>query len=312
MNKNRFFALIVLATLAVGCSKDNEVEFPSLDRHHINLFAESITSGSKVHIPTDNGAIDPSNASWVTGESINLNGEIYSISQNSDGFYVTVDNPPAGTLYSIYPATMKDAMGNDITVSYNSTTGCAIDIHSLAIDFHASGNVLDGTHDVVFPMAATAATGNTLYFQHLTGGLKLTLTNSTAHSVDRIVVEATQSNDSPAIYKDLKPSWATSLLPGLPEGEIGGINGDQSVQFISTMTFTMNTNGQAGVTIPTTGLTFCIPMLAKNMRYIQITGYSGSTQVFQTSKKDITENETGINIERNTMYTIPAISISSK
>ena len=53
-------------------------------------------------------------------------------------------------------------------------------------------------------------------------------------------------------------------------------------------------------------ITFCIPMLAKNLKYLQITGYNGSTQVFQTSKKDI---GTARDIERNKMYTLPAISI---
>ena len=163
-------------------------------------------------------------------------------------------------------------------------------------------------------MAASATSGSTeLRFDHLTGGLKLKLTNTTSTTVTRIVVTATQNDGSPAIYKDVKPSWASAQLPGLPSGEVGENDGDVSALFISDMTLIMNSqDGEgiitSGVTVPTgaNGITFCIPMLAKELKTLTITGYNGDTQIFQKSKT----LDAATNIIQNNMYNIPTIPIN--
>ena len=78
-----------------------------------------------------------------------------------------------------------------------------------------------------------------------------------------------------------------------------------SAQFISDMTLRMNTGGTAGVTVTSSGLTFCIPMLASQLKNLTVTGYLGNdpTPVFQKTKTLTTAKD----IERNIMYTIPVI-----
>jgi hypothetical protein len=298
------------AVLATGCAKDSVAPESAATGHRISIFAGTMgANGSKI-------LMDPSNvdsACWVANEQIDLNGTPYPIGGNiTNGFYLDLgNNDVSGTLYAIYPATVKDNLGNDIAVTNNGTNGCAIDIHSLAVNIHS-----DGKHDVIFPMAATAAANSTsLHFDHLTGGLKLTLKNNSttaAKVVDRLVVTATQDGGSPAIYKDIKPTWAGSQLPGIPGGEVGEITGDQGAQFISSMTLKMNSQDNGGnvtlsVTIPANGsISFCIPMLANELKNLTITGYNGDTQVFQKTK----ELPSAISIPRNQMYNIPTININ--
>lgn len=299
-------SFLMLPLFLVGCSeKDPVTPDPGPTSTRIDIFANHM-GGSKVLVdPADLDA-----TSWVPSEQINLNGGAYTIASDANGFYLDLGaSAPEGDLYAIYPATVKDGNGNDIAVTNNGTAGCAIDIHSLAVTLHN-----DGKHDVYFPMAAYAASGSTaLYFDHLTGGLKLKLTNTTSTTVTRIVVTATQNDGSPAIYKDVKPSWASAQLPGLPGGEVGENDGDVSALFISDMTLIMNSqDGEgiitSGVTVPTgaNGITFCIPMLAKELKTLTITGYNGDTQIFQKNKT----LDAATNIIQNNMYNIPTIPIN--
>jgi hypothetical protein len=298
------FNFIALALLAAGCAKENDAVEAS---HRISIFAGTMgANGAKI-------LMDPSNvnkACWVANEEIDLNGTPYTIGgDTTHGFYLDLGSTTvSGTLYAIYPATLKDALGNDIVVTNGAGGGCAIDIHSLAVNIHS-----DGKHDVIFPMAATAAENSTsLQFDHLTGGLKLTLSNTTEHTVTRLVVTATRADGSAAIYKDIKPTWAGSQLPGIPGGEVGEITGDQGAQFISDMTLMMNSQNSLGivthsVTIPASGsISFCIPMLTNELKNLTITGYNGDTQVFQKTK----ELPSAISIPRNQMYNIPTININ--
>lgn len=288
-----------LAVLFAACGKEGD---GPLGDGRIGIFTNPMAGGD-TKVLVNPAAVN--NASWVAGEQIDLNGTACTIAGNStDGFYLDGVAPLSEEMYAIYPATMKDALGNDIVVTNGGDGACAIDIHCLAVNFRG-----DGTHDVYFPMAAhTAAGGTTLLFDHLTGGLKLTLTNATSDdiTVDRLVVTATQDGGAPAIYKDLRPAWAGSPLPGIPGGEVGAETGDQGAQFISDMTLRMNTNGSTGVTLTAgSSLTFCIPMLAKDLRHLAVTGYHNGSPVFSKSKDLGAEKD----IERNKMYTLPTINI---
>ena len=305
MKTTKYLATTLLATtLFVACSKDsNDEGSTEFNDGRLHLFFEKIDSNTKVLVdPTS-----PSDASWVAGEQIDLNGTPCTIACTGSSYYLDGIKPLNVDMYAIYPASIN-ANGNDIAVTNNGATACAIDVHSYAIDIHPD----DGTHDVIFPMAAhTTANGTSMLFYHLTGGLKLTLSNTTGHHVTRLVVSATKQDDSPAIYKDLSVSWSNSTVPGVPGGEPGSISGDQSAQFISDMTLMMNTNDgnghvTSGVDIEDNGnISFCIPMLAQGLKNLTIDGYNGETQIFHKTKV----LTTATNIERNKMYNIPTIII---
>lgn len=304
MKTSRIINIAMLAAvLFAGCGKSGS------DR--LRLFVEPMCfGGAKVHF-------DPAHindATWVENELINLCGTSYPIvNSNGHAYLVTGGAELPSTLYAIYPATVNDGLGNDIEVVNGGAGACGVGIRSLAVNLHA-----DGKSDVIFPMAATATGGSqSLLFNHLTGGLKLTIANNRDQdvTVNRLVVSATQGSGTPAIYRDLAPEWAGSTQPLLPTFPARhGATGDQDMGagFISDMTLMMNTEGTPGVTIPrkTNGtpgrITFCIPMLAKDLRYIQIIGYNGVSPVFQTPKKDI---GTPKDVERNNMYNIPTIDI---
>ena len=306
---------LLAAVLFASCDKDD------VDGNRLRLFVDPMSYGDAKVL------FDPANiddGSWIVGEQINLNGTPYPVAlDNEDHPCLNMGNDELpSTLYAIYPATIKDNLGNDIEVVNGCAGACGIGIRSLAINFHTTDHshngTLNGKHDVIFPMAATAASNkNQLFFNHLTGGIKLTVANNRAQSitVTRFVVRATQEFGGPAIYRDLAPEWATSTLPVLPHLPARhNESNDQNMGggFMSDMTLMMNTESAAGVTIPgkvddTPGsITFCIPMLAKDLKYIQIIGYNGSSPVFQTPKKNI---GTAKNIVRNKMYGMPVINI---
>ena len=136
--------MLLAAVLATGCSKDHTGRY--------RLFAEQMVSagnGAKVMVdPADLSAL------WLTGETININGNIYSIGGNdTEGYSVNTGEDALGaTLYAIYPG--GSFGGNDVTVSHTGTgSGNEVVIYNLVLNFHN-----DGTHDVVFPMATAGIT----------------------------------------------------------------------------------------------------------------------------------------------------------
>ena len=306
MKKNKIFiAIAALAILATACGKDNE----GGNDGRIKIFAENMSSGN-------NGAkvlMDPTNldgSQWVLGERVNLNGTAYFIAKDgSDNFYLsTGDDVLSGdNLYAIYPASVEKVNGDHIIVSNNNTDAGSVVIHSLTVNFAADGQ------KVYFPMAATAAKdAGTMIFQHLTGGMKLTLKNEkgSALNVAKLVVTVTNASEEGAIYKDLKPEWVGGMLPALPEDEIGHISGDPGAEFVSTMTIYLRdeVNDHAYKQMGSGAeLVFCMPMLAKSVKYLRITGYDDSgNQIFTTPQKEI---ENPFDVARNIMYTIPTINI---
>ena len=292
MKTNKIISVAALAALlATGCSNDND--------GRIRLFAERMAQGGNAKVLFDASHIDA--AEWVAGESIDINGNACVIGGTAnDGYSVDGTAITGSALYAIYPATVNDALGNYIIVTNGGHDGiCGVDIRSLAVNMHN-----DGRHDVYFPMAAAAAADATeMTFQHLTGGLKLTLRNASESDMDvfGLEVSATKADGSPAIYRNIAPSWAGSLLPTIPIEH--GQNEDQSSQFYSNIMLQMNTDGTLGVTIPAgQSITFCIPMLAQQLKNITVTGYGLSPLFYKTKSLDTPKD-----IERNKMYTIPVI-----
>ena len=294
MKKHRLIGLAALLALATGCSKD------VADR--ISLFANSMGGGAKVWM-------DPANvngATWVAGEGINLNGTPYAITANENGRFSLEVEPLAEAMYAVYPATMASG-GNDITVENHGASGATITIKSLAVDFR------DGGHRIVFPMAEKAdANATSLYFDHLTAGLRLTLANSSEAgiAVDHLKVVVQGTAAAPAVTIDgvaYTVAWAVQG-PTTPSGGVGDIVGDREVTYSSEMNFQMQTAGAAGVTVRAGGnIQFCVPATMRKVKRLSITGYDAAGQQLFAKSKDL---GTPLDLEVNHMYNIPSFNIN--
>ena len=283
---------LLLMLLAVGCKKDN---------NRIRILAENMAGESKVWVdPTDvNGA------TWITGETINLNGDEYTIASDDNGFYVVNTSVPLeAALYAVYPATTS-SNGNNVTVE-NSSTSRTVTINSLAVNFNGDG------HDIVFPMAAHASSGSRkLLFRHLTGGFKLNLTNTTATTLSAVkVITYGEGPIDPVNLNEnitVATRWAVQG-PNVPTGGVGQIEGDYDIKYCSEMNFSMMDNGTPGVEVPTTGgLTFCVPVTVSSVKRLVVIGYNASgTPLFSKTMTLATAQP----IARNHMYPIPTIQIN--
>ena len=295
MKKHRLIGLAALLALATGCGKD------VADR--ISLFANSMGGGAKVWM-------DPANvnraATWVAGEGINLNGRPYAITANGNGRFSLEVEPLAEAMYAVYPATMNSG-GNDITVENHGASGATITIKRLAVDFR------DGGHRIVFPMAEMAdANATSLYFDHLTAGLRLTLADSSTDDITvdhlKVVVQGTAA--APAVTidgVDYTVAWAVQG-PTTPSGDVGGIVGDRGVTYSSEMNFQMQTAGTAGVTVPAdSNIQFCVPATMRKVKRLSITGYDAAGQQLFTKSKDL---DPSLDLEVNHMYNIPSFKIN--
>lgn len=292
MKRTIILILPLCLLFAVGCKKDNS---------RISIFAENMSGVSKVWVNPAN----VNGATWIAGETINLNGNVYTIASDDDGFYVANTSVPLeAALSAVYPATTA-GNGNDVTVE-NSSTSRTVTLNSLAVNFNGDG------HDIVFPMAAYAASGsNKLLFQHLTGGLKLNLTNATATSLYSLkVITYGDGPIQPVILDNITVTtrWAEQG-PNVPTGGVGQIEGDYDIKYCSEMNFTLMDNGNPGVEVPTTGggLTFCVPVTVCSVKRLVVIGYNASGTPLFTKTMTLANAQS---IERNHMYPIPSIQIN--
>lgn len=279
---------MLLAVLAVGCTKDAS---------HIRIISENMDGGSKIWVdPT----VVSANATWIDGETIDINSVTYTIDKRNNNFYL--DEVPTGaTRYAVYPATTT-ANGNDVKVTNNGSSGATITLNRLAVNFH------DGGHDIIFPMAAVAGeSAETMLFNHLTAGFKLTLSASSATTVSSVKVIVYGDAAVGAITLNdvtYTVNWADDGLT-TPVGEVGGITGDYDARYASVMYFDMNTSGAAGVEVNSMGKTFCIPVTVTNVKRISVVGYGNTGQTLFEK----TQTLNNIPVQRNTMYPIPTIVI---
>lgn len=294
MNTRKFITLALLATLATACSKDKA------DR--ISIFANNMgNSGSKVLVNPSS----PNDATWVAGETINLNGNSYSINNNGNGSFSLNVAPLDAAMYAIYPASTNDD-GNIIDVVNNNASGATITMKQLVVNF------LDGGHRIIFPMAEKAAANNgALYFDHLTAGLRLTLANSSAEdiSVDHIKVVVQSTSAASDVVRDgvsYTVRWAVQG-PTTPSGDIGDISGDQQVAYSSEMLLYLQHDGLAGVTVPASGnISFCVPATVSDVKMLSITGYNASGMQLFTKVKNL---DNPLQMSVNYMYNIPSFNI---
>lgn len=294
---------LLAALLAASCMREED---EGRNDGRIHLFSERMDKGAKV-------LVDPANynnASWVAGEQINLNGIPRTIACSNGEYYLEGVGPLSVDGYAIYPASLNEN-GNDIAVTNNGPMGCAIDIRTIAVNLHP-----DGKHDVIFPMAShLEAHGTNMLFKHLTGGLRMTIIDSSTYgplNFTKMVFYVSNNNGGPAIYKDVVPEWADVTLPGIPGGNVGSLFGDQNAQFVGEMTLMVNSVDDAGNITPGytlhygDSITFCIPMLAKDLKNLYLNGYNNQNEYIFAAGKSL-DNAT--DIQRNHMYIIPKIVI---
>lgn len=290
MKTNKIITVAALMALMAGsCTKEGCTS--------IRLLSETMTGGAKV-------LVDPTqvnNAQWVAGEQIDLNGTARTITQHGSVYYLDLDAPVNGALLAVYPASV-DANGNSVTFSANTVT-----INSLNVDFVGSSS----SHRIIFPMAAQAAPGSeSLKFDHLTGGLKLTLSDtSTSRSYTlgslRIVTYGNGATAAPIEARNgITATWAVQG-PALPGGMVGETNDDVSVRYASQMHFTFSTDGTPGKAIADNGsISFCVPVTVSSVKTLEVTGYSPSGAQLFSRKKTL---DNALTVEANNMYTIPEI-----
>lgn len=295
MKTSKIILAAAMAVLVAGCQKEESAN------GRYRIFAEQMSGGSSSKVLMD--ASDLS-AEWLAGETVNINNHTYTINDDGNGGYQvsTGDDDLGTTLYAIYPG--GSFGGNDIEVTHTGNgTGNEVVLKSLVLNFH------DGKHDVVFPMATQGITAesSSITFEHLTGGLKLTLYNGSGSSVTLGSLKVVAQNDSeivPLSRNGVTCRWAVQG-PTLPSDTVGQEGGDVIVSHCSEMYFKLKTSGNTGVTIAEgETLSFCVPITVSSLQKISVVGYgTNGTQLFSKSKP------VSATINYNIMYSIPAITL---
>lgn len=295
MKTSKIILAAAMAVLAAGCQKEESAN------GRYRIFAEQMSGGSSSKVLVD--ASDLS-AEWLAGETININNHTYAITDDGNGGYQvsTSDDDLGSTLYAIYPG--GSFGGNDVEVTHTGNgTGNEVVLKSLVLNFH------DGKHDVVFPMATQGITSEStsITFEHLTGGMKLTLHNGSDLPItlgSLKVVAQSNSDVAPLSRNGVTCRWAVQG-PTLPSDTVGQEVGDVIVSHCSEMYFKMQTSGNTGVTIAAgRTLSFCVPVTVSSLQKISVIGYGTTgTQLFSKSKP------VSATIHYNVMYSIPAITL---
>ena len=278
-----------MAVMATGCTKEN-------GSNSLRLLCEPMSNGdAKVLFDPAN----VNNAQWVVGEEICLNSSVQTISKYGDDFYLDLTAPIDDDMLAVYPYNISTG-GNKVTLAANVLT-----IENLNIDFDGS------KHHIIFPMAAEATAGSaSLKFDHLTGGLKLTLRDtSTANSYTigslRIVTYgdgATAANIT--ARHGVSACWAKQGLT-VPGGMVGQNGNSVDAKYATQMDFTLTTDGSTGKAIDNNGsISICVPITASSVKKLEVTGFgTDGTQLFSRMK----DLGSALPVEANYMYSIPEI-----
>lgn len=318
MNKTKIFTLtLLLAGLAVGCTEKENVT--TVNKGHLWIFANQFSTDSKVSFDPGNPySTDPNTAvQWVENEPVVLNDNVYYIALDSDRY--SLKETPTSTefiepldedMLALYPGASFD--GNEVEI----VNGNEVVLHRLTARFLA-----DGRQEMAFPMLASAsANAQNLYFDHLCGGLQISINNNRAAAVNvasiRVVAQSASEvinlgrdidgDDAP----DYTSRWAVEG-PWVPNGPVGGSDDDLDIKYSSVMNFDLRRENSGNNDIPyvsiqpTDTLRICVPVTISSMNKIVVTGYSETgVEVFR--KKG---GGAAFNIAPNRMYTIPAINL---
>ena len=309
-------AMTLLAVLATGCKKEKVTGM----RLAITSEDFRATSGSKV-------AFNPTNpysvSTWVANEPIMVNSTVFwtAFAEFNDPtqnlWYLTTDtvSPDSQTndvnaedplvdpfVRALYPGNAFG--GNELTIDADT-----MKLTRLVIDYPQAGTM---QQKMAFPMISVPGDrqDNTLYFRHLTAGLKITLTNGGTDAVDvaslKIVAWGVNNTTANLGYDGVTARWVQEG-PTVPGGHAGDIPVDLNVSYASEMHFDFRTAGMAGASVPASGnLTFCVPLTLNSVRYLTVTGYSSTGDEVFCKTADLGSSVT---ISRNVMYTVPTISV---
>ena len=295
---------LLFAAFATGCNKE--------ENNYIEIFAD--------HFADNIGKVlsDPYNilaaSEWIEYEPVNLNDYLYFIGADSLNRHFLADGqcefirPLGEEMCAIYPGWSFD--GNDVEVS-NSGDYREIVIRRLVVRIRD-----DNRQEMAFPMAAKSAPGaSSLYFCHLTGGIRLTLHNSSGSPINVASLKIIAQSENPVTNLDttiggitFTSRWAVQG-PTVPSGPVGTNDDTVDVKYTSEMNFDLrNGFNDNYATIDNNGdLMFCIPITINSVKRLVVTGYSvEGTEIFHVGNSFGQE----VTVERNRMYTVPTININ--
>lgn len=287
---------MLLGVLATACSKDGN--------NRLTLLAEGFTNGnSKVLIDPTN---IPAGATWIIGEKIKLNNDVYYIGQDDNNEYRLKNSledaeyvePLNEQMTALYPG--GSFGGNDVTVNSNE-----IVLNRLVVKMNSDGT----QEEIAFPMVAKADAGeDDLFFRHLSGGIQVRLHANTAVDIAslKIVAQSTTLVDNLDTL-GVTARWAVQG-PSMPTGNIGDNDPVVDVKYISEMNFDLKSGTNNYASIAANGdLVFCVPITIAAMKKLVFTGYDvNGAQLFHVSK----DFGSDVEVVRNKMYTVPPINVN--
>lgn len=314
MKKTKIFTLTLLvALLAAGCSKSEQEEgavtASQNQKNRLWIFANDMgRDGSKVSINPD----DPSEgAQWITDERVLVNGNVYKVAfddQYQKYFLKDISTnqpvmPFSEEMSALYPG---ESFGRNIVEIEN---GKEVVMSQLEIAF------LDGDRQAMaFPMIATAsANSEALYFDHLSAGVQITLSNPNDDiNITRLTIIA-QSNTEVGNLgienTDTIARWAVEG-PWVPLGLVGHNDDEIDVKYSSVMNFVLSdkvSDTEYKTLVSGGELKFCIPITITQMDRIKVIGYDDNGDIAFYVKKEF--NGGTDELRSNNMYALPVIEI---
>lgn len=316
MKTNKFIAVVLLAALATGCSKDDSVAEPNA-QNVIKIHASAMGGNGGTKLSLDPGANGgyPNyfDIKWVADEPIMFKGTstdvVLPINWDPiEEVYFIAQEPFTESVRSLYPGESFD--GNEVDVNADG-----IVMHSMHIKF-----VEGDRQTMAFPMVAVAdANVDDFTYNYLCGGVRLTLDNQSGADMNvaslRIVAQSTtdvvnlgtnaRGDDDGS---DIVARWATEG-PWVPFNTVGN-NGDEvDVKYSSVMYFTLSEEGGDNFKTIVAGdnpVQFCVPITISSMNKLNITGYDEEgRQLFQVHKNFAND----VQVVRGKMYDLPVIEI---
>lgn len=173
----------------------------------------------------------------------------------------------------------------------------------------------DDRQAMAFPMVAGAtANSSELYFDHLSAGVQITLSNPNDDiNITRLTIVA-QSNEEVGNLgienTDTIARWAVEG-PWVPLGLVGHNDDVIDVTYSSVMNFVLSdkVNNTEYKTLEGGGgeLKFCIPLTISSMDRIKVIGYDDNGDIAFYVRKEF--NQGAVEVKSNNMYTLPVIEI---
>lgn len=314
MKTNKLIAVVLLAALATGCSKDDSVAEPNA-KNVIKIHASAMGGNGGTKLSLDPGANGgyPNyfDIQWVDGELIKFKGASTDIILPiiSSGPDCYIDHEPfTESVRSLYPGESFD--GNEVDVNADG-----IVMHSMHIKFMDVDR-----QTMAFPMVAVAdANEDDFTYNYLCGGVRLTLDNQSgadmnvkslrivAQSITDVVNLGTDEsgfNDG----SDIVARWATEG-PWVPFNTVGDNEDEVDVKYSSVMNFTLSDDDEGTdhkILYNDHQVQFCVPITISSMKKLNITGYDEEgRQLFQVHKDFAND----VQVVRGKMYDLPVIEI---